>query len=375
LAVARGDRHDRHIVRGRVFRCCLSVVALTLTSCAGAPHALFDAPKTPSSVADRAPHRSLDPITVDPPEHDPLAPDATLDPVATLDDALLHELSSAVVLDGGKSIGSTSIVLKLPLDGGAFAAFKPDTRRHRDRWRAEIAAWRLAHALKLEGVPPSVPRAVKLGTIMTSVASEKSRKKISQQVLVRDELVVGAMIAWLPNIHPLPLEREPMRTAWGEWLAQHGPSTPIEERVSSADAHDLETARPLMAQISAMIVFDQLTGNRDRWSGANVMVDETGTRLVFLDNNLAFDATIDREQTKKRAHTLARVERFSRSLVDAVRGLDRDAIAHVFSVDHQGAPLLRDDQIDAVMQRRAELLAHVDALIAKYGDERVLCFD
>jgi hypothetical protein len=355
-----------------------AIAALTLTSCLGAPRAIFEAPKTTSSIADRAPHRSLDPITVDPPEHQSLAfepGDGPIDPVATLDDALLHELSSAVVLDGGKSIGSTSIVLKLPLDGGAFAAFKPDTRRHRERWRAEIAAWRLAHALKLEGVPPSVPRVVKISTLMKSVASEKAHKKITQQVVVRDDLVVGAMIAWLPNIHPLALEREPLRTAWGEWLAQHGPETPIEERVSNADLHDLDVARPLMAQISSMVVFDQLTGNRDRWSGANVMIDETGTRLVFLDNNLAFDATIDREQTKKRAHTLARVERFSRSLIDAVRALDRDAITHIFSVDHEGAPLLRDDQIDAVMQRRAELLAHVDALVGKHGDERVLCFD
>src|SRR5262249_44158712 len=150
----------------------LALAALSLTSCAGASRALFQARAAPSSVADRAPHRSLDPLTVDPPEHQPLDPDATVDPVATLDHALLHELSSAAVLDGGKSIGSTSIVLKLPLDGGAYAAFKPDTRRHRDRWRAEVAAWRLAHALKLEGVPPSVPRVVKLSTLMKSVASE-----------------------------------------------------------------------------------------------------------------------------------------------------------------------------------------------------------
>ena len=363
-------------VRRRVRSWLLALAAISATSCTGAPRGIFEAPKTPSSVADRAPHRSLDPLTVDPPENQPLGADATLDPVGTLDDALLHELASATVQDGAKSIGATSIVLKLPLDGGAYAAFKPDTRRHRDRWRAEVAAWRLAHALKLEGVPPSVPRVVKLSTIYKSIATEKTRKKVTSQVVVRDEdYVVGAMIAWLPSIHPLPLEREPLRTAWGEWLAQHGPDTPIEERVTNAELHDLDVARPLMAQISSMIVFDQLTGNRDRWSGANVMIDETGTRLVFLDNNLAFDANIDREQTKKRQRILARVERFSRSLVDAVRALDRDAMAHIFSVDHEGAPLLRDEQVDAVMARRAELLAHVDALLAKYGDERVLCFD
>lgn len=334
------------------------------------------APATaPPIVAVREPHRSLDPITVDPPERDELPAPMHVEEVATIDDAILHELRSAVVLSGAKSVGATSIVLRLSLDGGAFAAFKPDTKKHRDRWRAEVAAWRLAHALGLEGVPPSVPRAVKLPTLLASIASAGTRKKLLSQAIVHDEQVDGAMIAWLPHLRVLPLEREPMRTAWGEWLAQHVKSPAIEDRVSVEEARELDAARPLMAQISSMIVFDHLTGNRDRWSGANVMVDETATRLVFLDNNLAFDATIDVAQTKKRARILQRVERFSRALVDAVRAIDRASLVATLGVDDGGGPLLSNAQIDAVMARREQILSHVDRLISLHGEDRVLCFD
>jgi hypothetical protein len=44
-----------------------------------------------------------------------------------------------VILSGAKSVGATSLVLRVPLDGGMFAAFKPDTKKHRERWRAEVA--------------------------------------------------------------------------------------------------------------------------------------------------------------------------------------------------------------------------------------------
>ena len=75
----------------------------------------------------------------------------------------------------------------------------------------------------------------------------------------------------------------------------------------------------LAPQISTLIVFDHLIGNRDRWSGHNVLMDMTHTRVIFLDHNLAFDAKLDVSSTMKRNMVLHRVQRFSRGLVARLR--------------------------------------------------------
>ena len=381
LAALGLARHDR-AVRSALLVGCL--IALSSASClgnggvaGGLGRALTVRAVGPLEAGPSV-RRSIEPIAVERAE-------ASVDPACAMlvradapsaEDALLHELSSAVVLSGGKSVGATSLVLKLPLDGGSFAAFKPQTRKHVGRWRAEVAAYRLARALDLVGVPPSVPRDVKVDTLLASIASAATRRKLHAQAIVRGGAEIeGAMIAWLPHLRPLALEHDALWAAWGEWLGQRVPDAPIEARLDRPHARVVEAARPLAAQISSMIVLDQLTGNRDRWSGDNVMVDQTGTRLVFLDNNLAFDAKIDAARTRKRAQVLARVERFSRTLIVAVRALGRGALIGLIGDDAHGAPLLTDAQLDAVLTRRTELLAHVDRLIARYGEERVLAFD
>ncbi|GAC1393414.1 MAG: hypothetical protein NVSMB47_00690 [Polyangiales bacterium] len=381
LAALGLARHDRAVRSAHLVGC---LIALSSASClgnggvaGGLGRALTVRAVGPLEAGPSV-RRSIEPIAVERAE-------ASVDPACAMlvradapsaEDALLHELSSAVVLSGGKSVGATSLVLKLPLDGGSFAAFKPHTRKHAGRWRAEVAAYRLARALDLVGVPPSVPRDVKVDTLLASIASAATRHKLHVQAIVRGEAEVeGAMIAWLPHLRPLALERDALWAAWGEWLGQRVPDAPIEARLARSHARVVEAARPLAAQISSMIVLDQLTGNRDRWSGDNVMVDETGTRLVFLDNNLAFDAKIDAARTRKRAQVLARAERFSRTLIVAVRALGREALTGLIGQDAHGAPLLTDAQLDAVLTRRTELLAHVDRLIARYGEERVLAFD
>src|ERR1700733_15265362 len=59
-----------------------------------------------------------------------------------------------------KSVGHTSYVLKLTLEGGIVAAFKPRSRLPLGdrRYKGEIAAYRLAIALGLDNVPRAMPR-------------------------------------------------------------------------------------------------------------------------------------------------------------------------------------------------------------------------
>ncbi len=359
----------------------LLAAPLPLTSCTGAGarlHSIVTPRPDARPLAAPTPRRTLEPFAVE-------RPDESADPqIAALleknappaEDPLLFGLRSAVILAGGKSVGSTSIVLRLPLDGGQYAAFKPDTKKHHQRYRAEIAAFRLSRLLGLDNVPPSVPRAAKMPAILASMASPSARRKLLDQALVLpDGTLPGAMIAWLPGIKPLAIERGYLWTAWGEWLGQTPPAVPIERRLSRRDLPGVLAARPLASQISSMIGFDHLTGNRDRWSGHNVMLDETGTQLVFLDNNLAFDPIIDAPRSKLRALVLARVQKFSRRFITAVRGLSREELLRALGEDAFGAPLLEPAQVDAVLARRTELLATVDALIAEFGAEQVLAFE
>lgn len=292
------------------------------------------------------------------------------------DAPLLFGLRSAVIQTGAKSVGSTSAVFKVPLDGGIAAAFKPETRKHGSRWRAEVAAYRLSRALGLDNVPVTVPRAAKLSALVASTKSKPMLRLLREQCLPRDDgRLPGAMIAWIPGLSRLALEDDPLWSAWREWVSVSPPERSIELRVPASTAKKIREARVLAPQLSSLIAFDHLTGNRDRWSGHNVLVDVTRTRLVYLDHNLAFDEKLDVASTAKRAMVLHRVERFSRALVTRLRELSAASLREALGFDDLGAPLLNEGQLAATLAHRDELVVWVDGLIAKHGEARVLSFE
>jgi hypothetical protein len=292
------------------------------------------------------------------------------------DAPLLVGLRSAVIQGGAKSVGSTSAVFKVPLDGGIAGAFKPESKKHGSRWRAEVAAYRVSRLLGLDNVPVVVPRSVKLMSLYASTKQGKMFRLLREECLPREDgTLQGAMIAWVPGLSRLALEDDPLWSAWGEWVSIEPPERSIELRVAPPIAKKIREARVLAPQLSSLIAFDHVIGNRDRWSGHNVLVDVTHTRLVYLDHNLAFDAKLDVAATTKRTMVLHRVERFSRGLISRLRTLTRSALAETLGTDDLGALLLTDAQIDATLTRRDELIAYVDQLIAKHGESMVLSFD
>src|SRR5580692_10491058 len=110
----------------------------------------------PHAVASVAPSVSAAPA---------VAPSAAMDPFPTADPV------------SSKSIGHTSYVLKLRLEGGAVAVFKPRSKLPLGdrRYRGEIAAYRLATALGLDNVPRAIPRsfdAAKLGAMQGDFAEK-----------------------------------------------------------------------------------------------------------------------------------------------------------------------------------------------------------
>ena len=81
--------------------------------------------------------------------------------------------------------------------------------------------------------------------------------------------------------------------------------------------------RPMLAQISAVLLFDVLIDNSDRWSGNNTQGSLDGRILYFMDNTLSFSTfTIGHAANLTK---LGRVQVFPRALVDKLRGLTVEA--------------------------------------------------
>jgi hypothetical protein len=264
----------------------------------------------------------------------------------------------------GKSIGHTSVVFKLRLEGGREAAWKPRSKRGANRYRGEIAAYRLGRALGITNVPPALPRAFPLADLRASLGDPSSGagKLLADEAIANAQGEVrGAIIPWIVDLHFLDLEAEPKRSEWRRWLAESG-SVPQEHAT-------------VARQISTMIVFDYLTGNWDRWSGGNVGTDAGGETVLFIDNDGAFfDPPPPAPLAKQRA-LLAEDARFSRSFIAALRALGPEATKAAMGEDEPGVALLAPRVLAGLEERRQSALLMVDAKIKTDGEDKVLCFE
>jgi hypothetical protein len=264
----------------------------------------------------------------------------------------------------GKSIGHTSVVFKLKLDGGAQAAFKPHSRRGGERYRGEIAAYRLARALGLSNVPPALPRSFSWTELHAALGGEASDAgKLLKEETRGDARgnVRGAIIPWIDRLTFVPLDAEPQRSSWHGWLAFKG-NVPDDKK-------------KLAGQISTMIVFDYLTGNWDRWSGGNIGMQEGGETLLFIDNDGAFfDPPPPAPLATQRA-LLEDDARFSRSFVAALRSFTAEAARAAIGELGPGESLLSKRVLEGVETRRTTTLAIIDARVAADGEDKVLVFE
>jgi hypothetical protein len=302
----------------------------------------------------------------------------TIDATPLIDVGFIHDLSPSEppdagppVFDGGdpsllpestavsgKSVGHTSVVFKVKLKSGLEICFKPESKRGKTRYRGEIAAWRLAVALGLHNVIPAMPRTFDAAELSTALDAN-ARELFGKEAVVRDGKVRGAAMGWLTKLEFLPLETPPWRTRFTGWLG-------------AGDMPDDQ--RALAAQISNLLVFDLMTGNWDRWSGANVGIDRPSNTLLYVDNDGAF---FDPPPPGPLAAQLAMVnkaERFSKSFVAALRKLEPIPLSDAIGEDMPGTALLSAKVLSGVDERRRKALAHIDELIAKQGEAAILCF-
>lgn len=243
------------------------------------------------------------------------------------------------------SIGHTSVVMKVTLEGGAVAAFKPKSKRGPVRYKGEVAAYRLAKALGLLNVPPAYAVAYPTEKVRAAFAAGGAAKTFDDEVVSQGGYVFGAILPWIDGLTFVPLETDAWRSKWTTWL-KHDGMIPEEQRTLAAD-------------ISTMIVFDYVTANFDRWSGGNVGKDPKTGRLLFIDNDGAF---YEQPHEGPLAHQLALLkatDRFSKSFVKALEGLRRDDLHGILGNDAAGAPLYAEELLDAIDARRVKALAAI----------------
>jgi hypothetical protein len=262
--------------------------------------------------------------------------------------------------------GGSSVSLRLDFVGGGRAAFKPEQTNLQSIPRREIAAYRLSRLLGLEAVAPAVGGRFKLTDLLAKLesTSRDTAQRIATEVVVdADGDVVGELSFWIPIIIDAKIESDRIDSpegivAWRTYLA--------------AGAPEPYTARHILPQISTMVAFDYLTNNADRFSGSNTKASPDGRTLYFMDNTLSFGVG---EGSAKTRSYLEKVQKFSRALARRVRDLDEAHVREVMT--RETAPydrLLSDGEIDAVMNRRDQLLSYWDTLVAAHGEKQVFVY-
>jgi hypothetical protein len=261
-----------------------------------------------------------------------------------------------------KSIGHTSVVFRVDFDAPSplRAAYKPESKRGHKRYRGEVASFRYGKLLGIPNVPPAGIRIFRREELRAAAQSDaRALALFDDEVIDEKGRVHGALMPWIEKLEFSPVESPVEKARWKKWLENGG---------VVADADKSEAA-----QISTLVVFDCLTGNWDRWSGANVGIDRATGTLLFVDNDAAFFDPIPPAFQPQMA-LLKTVDRFSRALVSRLRALDALVLADAFGDEEPGAPLLPARVVAAADQRRKDVLAVVDEKIKSLGEGSVLYF-
>ncbi len=281
------------------------------------------------------------------------------------DDAIIARICEAPFERMERNRGGSTVSFRVRLEGGQKALFKPQQQASVANFRAELAAYRMSRLLGLDRVPPACGRAI-AREVLQRAADGSGDNAFSQRVMTellgRNGLVPGAVLFWVPGqLEPVPgVERYAALLDLAQPLAPE------------------DTA--LAADLSALLVFDFLNDNVDRWSGGNILRQRPASGdapgpMLFMDNGASFSAINQGlgARPEEQSRRLQAMGRFSRSLVAKVRALTAEEIRRAMADDPLGA-CLSDAQIAAVLTRRDRLVARVDEAIRGASEAEVLVF-
>jgi Golgi casein kinase, C-terminal, Fam20 len=278
---------------------------------------------------------------------------------------------------GGRSLG-----FRLMLDTGEKAYFKADQTFSAANWFGEVASYHLDRMLGIGRVPLVVSR-----TFAWSELAPAAGKDVRKaEIIVHGTEVQGALVAWVTG----GLQSLPHQPGWERWVrVQLWPTSAISPfQRPSVWASQLQTRglplskeertrRRLLrpepdrddrpAELSDLVVFDYLTRNQDRWGGenANVLIRGPKGPLVFLDNGAGFEPGEQRPSLMEaRLHVL---QRFRRRTIAAVRAFDLEHFKKRLATELI-QPVLSEQQLDGLRQRREHLLEWVAQNEAAHGE-------
>jgi hypothetical protein len=279
-------------------------------------------------------------------------------PKANRDEMLVPYATATPKL--AKSIGHTSVVFRIDFDPAMRAAYKPESKRGHKRYRGEVASYRYGKLLGIPNVPPAGIRVLQREALAAAVRADgRAQALFDDEVIDQKGRVHGALMPWIDKLEFTPVESPAERARWSKWLKSDG-VVPDDQK-------------SIAAQLSTLVVFDCLTGNWDRWSGANVGIDRKTSTLLFVDNDASFFDPIP-PAFQPQMTLLKSVDRFSRALVARMRALDALVLADAFGDEEPGSPLIPPRVVAAADQRRKDVLAIIDEKIKSLGEGSVLYF-
>jgi len=278
------------------------------------------------------------------------------------DDFLIGRLRSQPIVRMKFNKGGSSLSFRVDFADGSRAAFKPAQTNLQTIPRKEVAAYRINRLLGLGAVPPATPRMVSRDDMFLHLHPET----LPMLPRIRAETVfdprgntAGVMMYWVPVIKDSGLDTPEGIAQSTRWLTQ-GQAIPD-------DKHGLA------AQLSDLLVFDFLISNPDRYSGGNMLTNEDGLRLLFMDNTLSF--FIEPQGSEKTRSALARGQRFSRRLYQALDRISEETLSAILARASEGNyEILTKAEIRAVVSRRDYIQKYIDSLVASYGDREVFYF-
>jgi hypothetical protein len=339
--------------------CCLGLYAALLVLAVQAIRGVVarQAPaETPGSL-DGAGERAVSTVPL---------PDLAVEPMGSFlgmsDDLLIARMRSQAIVRAKLNKGGSSLSFRVDLADGSRAAFKPAQTNLQTIPRKEVAAYRLSRLLGLDAVAPAIPRMVGRDELFSRLHPDS----LAQLARLRAETIfnpagktAGVMMYWIPVIKDPGLDTPEGIARTTQWLAQ-GQALPKRHRA-------------LAAQLSDLAVFDFLIANPDRYSGGNLMANEDGTRILFMDNTMSF--FLDPQTWEKPRQVLHRAQRFSQRLFEALDRLEVGILSPVLAQAGEGNfELLTPAEIRAVVARRDYARSYIKQLVATYGRAKVLCF-
>jgi hypothetical protein len=278
------------------------------------------------------------------------------------DDVLITRMRTQPISRIKLNKGGSSLSFRVDFADGSRAAFKPAQTNLQTIPRKEVAAYRINRLLGLNAVAPATPRMVSRADVFSHLHPDTTpmlpRVRAETMFDPRGN-TAGVMMFWIPVIKDSGLDTPDGIAQSAQWLAR-GQTIPDDKHT-------------LAAQLSDLLVFDFLISNPDRYSGGNMLTNQDGSRLYFMDNTMSF--FIEPEGSEKTRAALRRAQRFSRRLFQALDRISEDALARILSQASEGDyEILTKAEMRAVVARRDYVKSYVGGLVGSYGQQDVLYF-